>query len=73
MVSTPRVLPAAPSGKTIAGPRSRFSRAVFATRSSWRKSSTLTGCPVASTSPDSDAAGKHQPQCALRVLPRRRD
>jgi trehalose synthase len=50
-VSTPRTLPGPPSGNTTAGPRSMCSRAACATRSSWRKSSTVTGWPVARTCP----------------------
>lgn len=61
----------APSGNTTAGPRSTVSRAALATRWSWRKASTVTGWPLASTCPNSDAAAGSSRPSARRRLHRR--
>src|ERR1035438_9229574 len=50
-VKTPRTSPGAPSGRTMAGPSGMCCLAEGATRSSWPKSSSITGSPVDSTVP----------------------
>ena len=71
MVSTPRRLPGAPSGKITAGPTWLIAiLAVAAVRSSAAKSAVTIASPLASTCPDSDwPAGSTRPRAACAPSP----